>query len=156
MKRTILYFILFAGLNMLGELIFHLFIRNSITSSNFINYIIILIFAAFYYALNLSGSKLLSLFLVPLFYLLCSLSLMLLGFLINGKEEINGLLYILTSMICSLFELFNFLIGKIKDNMTRQVLFYTFNTVGISILLLSISHLSNYLNKKFHSFRITD
>lgn len=148
MKRAIIYLLLLVVINLLGDFIIHNTFDPFHKTSGLINYIIIFLISVFYYCGNISGYKILRLFLGPVTFLLISLLFIFLELLSQGIESPAELLYIIVSLISSFFEIINFIIGEVNNELIRKCLFYIFNSIGVSIILVGIAAFVDFLDNK--------
>lgn len=145
MKKTLIYLAILFILNILGDVLINNFYSNYYKESGVINYIVIIVIAYIFYLGNLTGKKFLINFLFSLIFLFCSLIFVGLILLVEGFESLLEFLLTITSKISSLFELMNFFIDNIPNEILRKSVLLIFNSVGISILLFSIAFFTNFL-----------
>jgi len=136
-----------------GDVILYNVFDNYQKMSGVINYFVIIVISILYFLSNLTGRKVLRLFLLPSVFLILFLLLILLDLTTGGIESPSGFLYITTSITCSLFEYVNFIIGNIHNDFSREISFFLFNSLGVSSILLFLSILVDYLDILFSRIR---
>ena len=148
MKKTLIYLLLIFILNIIGSILLKNFYSEYYKISGFANYFVIGLIAFIYHFGNMSKLRIIKFSLFPLVFLLFSLLIVLMDIVFPGLENAFDILYMINSVICSLFEVVNITLSQISSDLIREANLYFFNTIGISLIFLMLAIVANYVDNK--------